>query len=258
MPMKLKIDDQGHAVIENGMPVYIHDDGRESPFDANATVAKITQLNAEAKTHRVAKEEALEQLKVFEGLDPAAARKALETFQNLDSKQLIDAGEVQRVKDEAKTAFQQQLEQVEAKYKPVVEERDGLADKLTDMTIGYAFSGSKFIADNLAVPAPMVRATFGSHFKVEDGRVVGYDANGQRIFSRQNPGEIADLDEALSTIVASYPFRDQIVKGSGASGGGAGGSGGAGGAKTANRQQFEGMDPNAQRAFLKDGGKVTD
>ncbi|MBK6435180.1 MAG: hypothetical protein IPF83_04385 [Rhodanobacteraceae bacterium] len=29
--MKLKLDDQGHAVLQNGMPVYIHDDGKESP-----------------------------------------------------------------------------------------------------------------------------------------------------------------------------------------------------------------------------------
>lgn len=256
--MKLKLDEQGHAVIQDGMPVYTHEDGQDRPFDAASTVKTITRLNGEAKQHREAKEQALEQLKAFEGLDPAAARKALETVGNLDSKQLIDAGEVERVKAEAKTAFQQQLEQLEAKYKPVVEERDGLAAKLTDMTIGYAFNGSKFIAENLAVPAPMVRATFGNHFKVEDGRVVGYDANGQRIFSRQNPGEIADLDEALSTIVASYPFRDQIVKGSGASGGGAGGSGGAGGAKSTNRAQFEGMSPVAKATFIKEGGKVVD
>lgn len=32
--MKLKLTPEGHAVVKNGMPLYVHDDGREEPFDA--------------------------------------------------------------------------------------------------------------------------------------------------------------------------------------------------------------------------------
>lgn len=28
--MKLKLDDQGHVVVQDGKPVYVHDDGKES------------------------------------------------------------------------------------------------------------------------------------------------------------------------------------------------------------------------------------
>ena len=31
--MKLKLDANGNVVVENGMPVYIHDDGKEIPFE---------------------------------------------------------------------------------------------------------------------------------------------------------------------------------------------------------------------------------
>ena len=36
--MKLKLDANGHVVVENGMPVYVHDDGKEIPFDASAAL----------------------------------------------------------------------------------------------------------------------------------------------------------------------------------------------------------------------------
>lgn len=65
-PMKLKLDEQGHAVLQDGKPVYVHDDGKEVAFDAPATVATITRLNGEAKVHREGKEAAEKALKAFE------------------------------------------------------------------------------------------------------------------------------------------------------------------------------------------------
>ena len=76
--MKLKLDANGNVVVENGMPVYIDDDGKEIPFDAVAAMTKITSLNGEAKTHREAKEAAEANLAKFPGItDPAKAREEL-------------------------------------------------------------------------------------------------------------------------------------------------------------------------------------
>lgn len=36
--MKLKLTPDGHAVVKNGMPVYVHGDGREEPFDGPAAM----------------------------------------------------------------------------------------------------------------------------------------------------------------------------------------------------------------------------
>jgi hypothetical protein len=222
--MKLKLDDAGHVVVKDGNPVYVHDDGKEIPFDAAGTVATISRLNGEAKGHREAKERAETALKAFEGIEDAdAARKALETVKNLDTKKLIDAGEVEKVKAEAKLAFDEQVKAIEEKYKPVVKERNELKAEIVAEKVGNAFSRSKYIADSLAVPVDMVQATFGRNFKLEDGNVIGYGKDGKQIFSRVKPGEVADFDEALEILVDAYPFKDNILKGSGASGGGAGG-----------------------------------
>ncbi len=50
--MKLKLDENGHVVVSDGKPVYVHDDGKEVAFDAVGTVATISRLNGEAKSHR--------------------------------------------------------------------------------------------------------------------------------------------------------------------------------------------------------------
>ncbi|AOZ14951.1 hypothetical protein AA042_21620 [Pseudomonas lundensis] len=218
--MKLKLDENGNAVLQDGKPVYVHDDGKEVAFDAPGTVATITRLNSEAKGHRERAENAEKAVKAFEGIDdPAAAKKALATVANLDAKTLVDAGEIEKVKAEISKAFQLQLDEVTGKAQTF--EQQLYAEK-----IGGSFSRSKFIADKLAVPADMVQATFGQNLKVEDGKVVAYDAQGQKIFSRARPGELADFDEAIETLVSQYPHRDHILKSSGANGGGAQNGGG--------------------------------
>ena len=218
--MKLKLDENGNAVLQDGKPVYVHEDGKEVAFDAPGTVAAITRLNSEAKGHRERAENAEKAVKAFEGIDdPAAAKKALATVANLDAKTLVDAGEIEKVKAEISKAFQLQLDEVTGKAQTF--EQQLYAEK-----IGGSFSRSKFIADKLAVPADMVQATFGQNLKVEDGKVVAYDAQGQKIFSRARPGELADFDEAIETLVSQYPHRDHILKSSGANGGGAQNGGG--------------------------------
>ena len=67
----------------------------------------------------------------------------------------------------------------------------------------------------------MVQATFGKAFKIEEGKVVAYDANGNKIFSQSRPGELAEFDEALEALVDAYPHKDHILKPTGAQGSGA-------------------------------------
>jgi len=246
--MKLKLDANGNAVLQDGKPVYVHDDGKEVAFDAPATVAAISRRNSENQALRERAEAAEATVKTFEGIkDPVAALKALETIANLDGKKLVDAGEVQKVKDEA-------IKAVRAEYEPVVKERDSLKGELFGERIGGSFARSKFILEKAAIPADMVQARFGQNFKIEDGKTVAYDVSGNKLFSRSRPGELADFDEALEMLVDQYPYKAQILKGAGGSGGGASGGagGGAGGKRTVTRAQFDALPPAEQAAIGRD------
>lgn len=211
--MKLKVDEKGNAVVVDGKPVYVHDDGKEAPFDALSTVATIGRLNAEAKGHREAKEAAQEKLKLFEGIDdPDFARKAMQTVKNLDMKKLVDSGEVEKVKAEIAKSYQKDLDEIKNKNKE-------LETQLYAEKIGGAFARSTFIEEKLIIPPDWVQAKFGNLFAVEDGKIVATDLNGNKIYSHARPGEFADFDDALATIVNQYERRDEILKGSNSSGG---------------------------------------
>ncbi|RYL22192.1 DUF6651 domain-containing protein [Acinetobacter piscicola] len=215
--MKLKttqIDGKTYAEVnEQGLPLYIHDDGKEVAHDAAQTVATITRLNGEAKSNRERYEKAETALTTFAGIeDPVAAKKAMETLKNFDDKKLVDAGEVEKVKAEA-------IKAVEEKYAPIVQERDALQNQLHSELIGGGFARSQMIKDKISVPADMVQAQFGRNFKVENGKVVAYDNHGQQIYSRSRPGELADFDEALDQLIDGYQYKDHILKGGQGSGG---------------------------------------
>ncbi|WP_342049884.1 MULTISPECIES: DUF6651 domain-containing protein [unclassified Cupriavidus] len=247
--MPFKYDEAGNIAVQDvggkKLPVFIGADGKESPFDGDSTVATISRLNGEAKSHRERAETAEASLKTFEGItDPAAALKALTTVKNLDDKKLVDAGEVEKVKAEA-------IKSVEEKFAPTVQRAADLEAQLNQHLIGGAFSGSKYIAEKFAAEGPagveIARALFANRFKVEDGKLVAYDGAGGKIYSRTRHGELADADEAIELMVDAYPHKTSLLKGSGASGGGAhGGGGGNGGKKTMTRAQFSQLSPADQ------------
>lgn len=258
--MKLKttqIDGKTYAEVSaEGNPIYVHADGKEVPFDVPHAVEKIDQLNGEAKGHRVDKEKAELALKAFEGLDAVKAREALTIVGNLDAKKLIDAGEAERVRTEAIESVKQTYE---SQLADMTKDRDTYQQQLHSELIGGGFPRSKFVNEKLAVPADMVQAMFGKNFKVENGKPVAYDDNGQKIYSRTNHGDEAGFDEALEILVGGYQHKDSILKGSQAGGGGFhGGNGGQGGAKTMTRQGFEGLNPADKTSFMMDGGQITD
>ena len=241
--MQIKTDENGVVALDNGLPVYIKDDGTESPFDAKATLASITRLNAEARDHRKRADAAEARLKDFDGLDdPAAARKAMETLGNLDAKKLIDAGEVDKVKSEITKVWQTKLDEATTKA-------NGIEKQLYNEMIGGGFSRSKFVQEKMAIPADMVQSHFGRFFSVNEGQVVAQDTTGNPIYSATRPGELAAFDEALSILVSQYPNKDHILKGAGSSGGGAtGGSGG----KTMKRSE---MSPTDVREYTAKHGR---
>lgn len=266
--MPFKLDANGAIVIdaEKKLPIFINADGVEAPFDADSTVANIGRLNGEARAHRLAKEAAEAALKPFKDAgieDPAAAAQAIALAKNIKDGDLVTAGKVQEIKDAAtrtaNEAVANATRAAEEKQRVLSEQNQQLTNDLNNHIIGGSFSGSKFIAEKLAIPPDVVQAMFGSRFKVDDGKLVPMGADGNPIFSATNHGNHADFEEALQVMVGQYANKDMILKGTGASGGGAHGGGAGGGAsKTMTRTAFDAATPAAKAEFAKSGGTVTD
>ena len=243
--MKLKMDDAGHAVLQDGKPVYVADDGKETAIDVAGTVATITRLNGEAKTNRERAEAAEKAVKAFDGIaDPDAARKAMATVQNLDEKKLIDSGEVDKANAARDKGWQDKL--TAAETRAAANEAALYGEK-----IGGSFARSKFIADKAAIPADFLQSRFGHHFKVEDGQTAAYDAAGNRIYSRTKPGEVAGFEEAIEMLVDAHPQRDSILKGNSNGGSGARNGGGGNGANTMSRASYDALQKSDPAAAMK-------
>lgn len=269
MPFKYTTDGAIAMDAQTKLPIFIHQNGTEAPFDADTTITNIGKLNGEAKGHRERAEAAELRLKSFDGIeDGVAALAALNTVKSLSVGDLKTAAQVKEIQDAAaRTAQEQVAAQAKASATQLQEltaQLDKRTNELNTHMIGGGFSASKLLTDKkhpnaLSIPAEMARAYFGNNFKVEDGKVVPYDAVGNKIFSPTRPGEIADFDEGLAQLVAACPFKDQITLGSGASGGGAQQSGkSADGKKQVTRAAYEAMDPMARASAMKEGAAIVD
>ena len=252
MPLKLKMDGD-HAVLLDGKPVYIGDDGTENAYDVNQMMGTISARNGEAKAFRERAETAERAVKSFEGItDPAAAIKAMATIKDFDAKKLIDAGEVEKVRSEITRGFTEKLTAAEKRASDT-------EAAWHSAEINRAFAGSKFIAEKSAIPADFLRAAFADRVKVEDGKAVFYDQTGTRVYSRANPGNTADFDEALGILVDAHPQRDSILKGNNNGGGGARQSNGQGaGTGQITRTQFDALSQAERMKAVTGGATVVD
>lgn len=232
-----KLNAAGDAIeLKDGNPVWINSDGSETTMGGDT----ITRLNSEAKTNRERAEAAETKARAFDGLDATKAREALDTISKIDQKKLIDAGEVDKVRQSIGTEWQGKLDDATKQ----IAEANARAD---NYLLDNAFKGSKFVTDKLTVPVDMVQAMFGKNFKVEDGKVYGVDAQGNKIPSKTRAGEFADLDEALGHYVDNYAHKDNILKGGNHEGsGGNGGGGGNGSKRTYRRAEIDALQNSGE------------
>jgi hypothetical protein len=250
--MILKVENE-QAVLQDGKPVYVLDDGQDFVADVPSMHANILKFKGDEKATRIAVKGYKDTLKLFDGIEDLPvwhknATDAMATVKNLDDKTLVDAGKVEQVKREVKDAYEGQvttlktsIKDQEATHVTVIALKDRVIHKLT---VGNRFANDPHFGGTeplTNLPPEIGEAYFGHHFKVlpvdgkeDEVRVVGY-LNGNEILSTKPDtiGDIAKFDEAIAVIVAQSPHKDRIMAaghtGSGAGGGEGGGGGGKGG-----------------------------
>lgn len=240
-----KMDGDKIATDEGGNPILILADGKETSVKHNT----VSTLNGENRTYRTRAETAETALKAFEGLDPTTARDAINKLSTVDLQNMIDKGEVEKVRNE-----------VGQQYHSQITERDGkigsLQGAIDNLLIEREFDRSKFIREKVGVPPEMFQATFAKNFKVEDGKVVPYDQSGNKIYSDRDHGAVASVDEAFEKLVNNYAYKDQILKAPDFNGTGNDGNGGnRSSGRTIRRSEFAGYSPAKQAEVAKAAGE---
>lgn len=232
--MPWKTDEESNALIagDDGNPVWIYEDGaekgKEAPADFNRMFKKITDVTAES----IARKEKIRQYD--ERYKPLADRgiedlgtwlgevdTALDTVKNYSDKDLVDAGEVDKVKQSVIGSYDLKIGALTKDFtgkldtsQATIEAKDASIRKLL---IRSAFDRSTFLAEDTVLLPDMAYTYFGDRFGVEetsDGELTGYatDKEGNKLMSLFNPGEIATPDEAIELLVSEHPQKDRMLK----------------------------------------------
>jgi hypothetical protein len=227
-----KVTDGKIETDSDGNPIYITDDGSETAVKYDTAI----QLRGEAKAHRTRAERAEAELKKFEGIDPKAAREALDKLKDVDLDKLVASDKLEEVTAQMKQQYENDLRTRDEKAAEIQRENDNLR-------LENAFSSSEFLSTRVALPADVVQKAFRDRFKVDNGKIVPLDDHGQPLYSKKAGSEYATVDEAFETYITARPDKDSWLKAPDASGSGSqGGGGGRGTGNTMKRADYDALD----------------
>lgn len=181
--------------------------------------AKLLKENMQRKAELKKLAEEREQLKAtlaqFEGIDVEEVKRLVTEKQAAEEDKLKKAGEWDRLKAQMLEVHNREKQTLAEQLKAREDELSQLRSTIGDLTVGNAFGNSKFINNDLTIPASKARVLYGSHFDFEDGRLVGYDKPAgakDRTMLIDGAGEPLAFEDALQKIVQSDPDYVSIAK----------------------------------------------
>jgi len=241
--MDYVLNEDGGIKVTDGKPTVL-DEGKEFGIDAIGANNRFTEVVTQRDGLKKDLDKVNTTLETFAGIDdPLAAIKAMQDVGSMGDKQQVEL-------DTQRDAINKSWETKQATWETSDVEK---SKALRKATIERDFATSKTV-DGLTIPADIAFTMFGKQFN-DDG--TANDANGNPIYSVENPGQLAKGEDAIAQVIAGYANVAQITKADSTGGGANGGSDGDGNAKTVTRQQFDAMTPADKMKFSTSGGKVT-
>lgn len=199
---------------------------KKSKEESNDDASKKTGLtDSEAKAlkevmkwkaqAREAEKKAAELESKFGSFDIEAAKEALRKAEEAETKEMEKKGEYDRLLAKQREAADARIE-AEKVAKEAAEKRIAeLNETVNKLALGNSFANSRYIQENLALTPNKTQALYSSHFEIEEGKVVAYDA--PKGAANRTPivdarGEPVPFDEAMAAIINADPDKDYLIK----------------------------------------------
>ena len=208
--------DEVKDIKENIAP---KDDDKEKEKGISDDAAKLLRELMEKKTSLKETRDQLAQVKSqlsqFDGINLEEIKAILKEREETSNKELEAKGEWDRLKTNL-------LEQHTAERTSLAEKIQALQDELQSkdgsihgLTIGSAFSASKYIADELTLTPSKAQIVYGSHFEYQDGKIVGYDkpkGSSERTQLIGSNGEPLAFDQAVAKIIDGDSDKEYLIR----------------------------------------------
>lgn len=229
VPVAIKLDDSKIPILEEGLPIYKFDDGTESPLDVVGAFAnyetKIINLGEEKDRHYTGKENLKKELKKFEGIDLEKATENADIVANLKDKALLDESGIKVLKNEMRSSFDVEQEQLKNDFKAKEtvweKEKTDLTKVVYDLAVTNKFATSPFFSGakpKTIYPAEDAAQIFGRHFEVDIKNdklnIIAKNEDGSPILSKKNHGEPATFNEAIEQLVNNHSKKFRILNSS--------------------------------------------
>jgi len=227
LPVKLKIDQDGKAVLNDGLPVFEFDDGSTSPLDVAGAFksfeTKQTNFNEERDRHTEKLNKLKADLKKYNGVDIDKYNEGMEKIKAISDQKLLDESGAEALKKNMRSIFDEELQGVHNQYKKTLIEKDDSIKDLNSIVYDLAiknefatdphFSGDTPLTIYLPDDAAKI---YGDNFKTEINgktlRVIAIDDKGNQILSKKNHGEPATFREAMAQIIEHQAKTKPILR----------------------------------------------
>lgn len=197
------------------------------PSDAEAALLKEVMEKKAALQRAKEKADALERtkaelegkLKQFDGVDLDEVKTLIQERKDRELAELEKKGEWNRLKAQMLEAHNEELNRIRAESEAKIKELEEVTGKSTkqihELTIGRSFSESTFIREDLTLTPSKARVIYGSHFELQDGKIVAYDkpaGDANRTMLIDGDGEPLDFNKAIAKLVEADPDRDNLLR----------------------------------------------
>jgi hypothetical protein len=216
LPVKIKTDDNGNGVLEDGLPVFEFDDGSTSTVDVAGAFKsfdkKTANFNEERDRHSAKLKELKTDLKKFDGVDIEKYNEGMEKIKAIADQKLLDESGAEALKKNMRSIFDEELQGVHKSYKKTMTEKDQFVENLNsivyDLAIKNKFATNPHFSGESPVtiyPPEDAAKIYGPNFKTEiKGKkltITAHDNEGNVILSKKKHGEPADFNEAIAQII---------------------------------------------------------
>lgn len=158
-------------------------------------------------------------LSKFEGIDPEAVRNLLTEKADRERTELEKRGEFDKVKAQMVEQHQGEVSKLKTDFESEVGTLKGqlasATSQIVELTIGRSFGDSPFVRETLTLTPAKARVVYGSHFELQDGKVVAYDkpagADGRTPLVDGSGNSLA-FDAAIEKIVKADPDHEHLIR----------------------------------------------
>lgn len=200
------------------------DANKNKPSDKEAELLKEVMKRKEDQAKTKLELETLRNL--VGDLNIEEARKLVGEQKTNEEKALEAKGDYERLKARMVEEHTKTVTDLQTKLDALNLDRNKDLDLIDTLVVGSRFNESKFVTDELMIPASKAKTLYGAHFDIEDGKVVGYDkprGAANRTAFVDGYGAALSFDASMQKVIEADSDRDSLLRSKIKAGSGSGG-----------------------------------